>query len=165
MKYLFSLCAVALFVGCSEEKSEPLPDLPPVELPKEVTGLYSGRIPCDDCTAKMVRVTLDKDLSASVVQTVVRDSMEVDTLTGTYTVTDSAVSITLSNGTHWNYKRVKFGNLRYMTSAGVAYEDKDGLHADLIKIFKPVSVKRAQIVSEPNLQDPHAVVKTAESKE
>ena len=136
MKNLLSLCAVALMVGCSQEKSEPLPDLPPIELPKEVPGLYSGRLPCDDCTARMVRVALSEDMKATVVQTVVRDSMEVDTLHGSYVVTDSAVTITLSNGAHWNYKRIKFGNLRYMTSAGTAYEDKDGLHADLVKIYK-----------------------------
>ena len=135
--FLYSLCAVALLLGCSEEKTEPLPDLPPMEIPKEITGLYSGRVPCDDCTAQMVRVTLSEDQNVDVVRTVVRDTMEVDTLKGTYAVTDSAVTIALSNGIRWNYKRVKFGNLRYMTSAGVAYEDKDGLHADLIKIYKP----------------------------
>lgn len=136
MKFLFLLGIAALVAACSEEKSERLPDLPPVETPREVPGLYSGRLPCDDCTAKMARVTLAEDMTVSVVQTVVRDSMEVDTLAGTYAVTDSAVKITLANGIHWNYKRVKYGNLRFMTSAGVPYEDKDGLHADLIKIYK-----------------------------
>ena len=153
MKYLFSLCAVAMVVGCSEEKSEPLPDLPPIEIPKEVPGLYSGRLPCDDCTARMVRVTLAEDMNASVVQTIVRDTMQVDTLTGTYVVTDSTVKISLANGIHWNYKRVKFGNLRYMTSAGVAYEDKDGLHADLIKIFKPQAKLRA-VQADSNASEP-----------
>jgi hypothetical protein len=136
-KFLFSLCAAALFVACSEEKSEPLPDLPPIEIPKEVPGLYSGGLPCDDCTSRMVRMTLAEGSSVDVVQLTLRDTMETDTLKGTYVVTDSAIKVSLSEDKiHWNFKRIKFGNLRYMTSAGTEYQDKDGLHADLIKIFK-----------------------------
>ncbi len=136
-KFLFSLCTVALLVACSEEKSEPLPDLPPIEIPKDVPGLYSGRLPCDDCTSRMVRMTLLEDNSVEAVQLTLRDTMETDSLKGTFVVSDSTIKVSLSNDKiHWNFKRIKFGNLRYMTSAGVLYEDKDGLHADLIRIFK-----------------------------
>ena len=42
MKYAYVLAAIfcGLFVGCSEEKKEPLPDLPPVEIPADVFGYY-----------------------------------------------------------------------------------------------------------------------------
>lgn len=135
--------SVALF-ACSEEKSEPLPDLPPIEIPKDVPGLYSGRLPCDDCTSRMVRMTLGEDNAVEVTQLTLRDTMETDTLRGTYVVTDSAISVSLSlDKVHWNFKRIKFGNLRYVTSAGVPYEDKDGLHADLIRIYKSPVMQKA----------------------
>ena len=150
-KLLFSLCAVALFVACSEEKSEPLPDLPPVEIPKDVPGLYSGRLPCDDCTSRMVRMTLSEDSSVVATQLTLRDTMVTDTLRGTYVVTDSSIKISLSdNQLHWNFKRIKFGNLRYMTSAGVPYEDKDGLHADFTRIYKAPLKPVASNSAEPD---------------
>lgn len=132
-----ALLTAALFVGCSEEKSEPLPDLAPVEIPKEISGLYSGRLPCDDCTSRMVRMTLSEGHSVEAVQLTLRDSMTTDTLKGTYAVTDSTIKVSLSDGKlHWNFLRSKYGNLSYMTAAGTVYEDKDGMRAELIHIFK-----------------------------
>ena len=96
-KLLFSLCAVALLVACSEEKSEPLPDLQPVEIPKDVPGLYSGRLPCDDCTSRMVRMTLSEDSSVVATQLTLRDTMVTDTLRGSYVVADSTIKISLSD--------------------------------------------------------------------
>jgi hypothetical protein len=132
------LLATFSLVACgSEEKSEPLPDLPPIEIPKEVPGLYSGRLPCDDCTSRMVRMTLGEDNSVEAVQVVLRDTMTTDTLKGTYLVTDSTIKVSLSEDKmHWNFKRAKFGNLTYLTAAGTVYEDEDGMTADLIHIFK-----------------------------
>ena len=165
-KLLFSLCAVALFVACSEEKSEPLPDLPPVEIPKDVPGLYSGRLPCDDCTSRMVRMTLSEDSSVVATQLTLRDTMVTDTLRGTYVVTDSTIKISLSdNQLHWNFKRIKFGNLRYMTSAGVPYEDKDGLHADFIRIYKAPLKPVARNSAEPDSSAEQKPVTTDSSKE
>ena len=58
------LLAVFALMACEEEeKSAPLPDLPPIEIPKDVPGLYSGSLPCDDCTSRMVRMTLGEDSS------------------------------------------------------------------------------------------------------
>ena len=165
-KLLFSLCAVALFVACSEEKSEPLPDLPPVEIPKDVPGLYSGRLPCDDCTSRMVRMTLAEDNSVVATQLTLRDTMVTDTLRGSYVVTDSAIKISLSeNQVHWNFKRIKFGNLRYMTSAGVPYEDKDGLHADFIRIYKCPLKPAAKKSAAPDSSAEQKPVTTDSSKE
>ena len=165
-KLLFSLCAVALFVACSEEKSEPLPDLPPVEIPKDVPGLYSGRLPCDDCTSRMVRMTLSEDSSVVATQLTLRDTMVTDTLRGTYVVTDSTIKISLSdNQLHWNFKRIKFGNLRYMTSAGVPYEDKDGLHADFIRIYKAPLKPVARNSAGPDSSAEQKPVTTDSSKE
>ncbi|MCQ2104754.1 MAG: copper resistance protein NlpE N-terminal domain-containing protein [Fibrobacter sp.] len=152
MKYFVAplFIAATLFVACSEEKSEPLPDLAPIELPKDVPGLYSGRMPCDDCKARMVRVTLNEDMSASIVQTKIADTLQVDSLAGIYVVTDSTVKITLSDSTtHWNFKRIASGNLSFLTSAGTVYEDESGMPMDLIRIFKaPVATVKAVVESD-----------------
>lgn len=146
--------AALVLVGCSEEKKEPLPELPPVEIPKDLTGLYSGRLPCDDCTARMIRMTLAEDNSVEVVQTVVKDSLEVDTLKGTFSVGDSTIKVELTDKSiHWTFLRGKFGNLSYMTSAGTVYEDKDGMRAELIKIFKVAPVKRTAVKEDSLKQD------------
>lgn len=136
----------ALFVSaCSEEKKEPLPDLPPIELPKDVPALYSGSLPCDDCKARMVQMTLKEDMSVVAVQTIIKETSVMDTLKGTYVVTDSTIKVSLSdNSTHWDFKRIGSGNLSYMTSAGTVYEDADGMTADFIKIYRPVSKKVAE---------------------
>jgi hypothetical protein len=124
-------------MACEEEKSEPLPDLPPIEIPKDVPGLYSGSLPCDDCTSRMVRMTLGEDSSVEAIQLVLKDTMETDSLKGTYSITDSTIKVTLAGDKgHWNFKRAKFGNLQYMTAAGTVYEDKDGMKSELIRIFK-----------------------------
>jgi hypothetical protein len=137
-KCTFSFFAAFALMACEEEKkSEPLPDLPPIEIPEDVPGLYSGRLPCDDCTSRMVRMTLGEDNSVEAVQVVLRDTMTTDTLRGTYVVTDSTIKVSLSEDKqHWSFKRAKFGNLTYLTAAGTVYEDEDGMTADLIHIFK-----------------------------
>lgn len=141
------LAAISLS-ACSEEKAEPLPDLPPIELPKDVPGLYSGNLPCDDCTIRMIRMELKADSTAEVVQTKVRDAMQVDTLMGVYVVTDSALKVTLpmsqgsADSIHWGYKRSKSGNLTYLNSTGSIYEDGDGNRFELIRIFKALTFKK-----------------------
>ena len=131
------LLAVFALMACEEEKSAPLPDLPPIEIPKDVPGLYSGRLPCDDCTSRMVRMTLGEDSSVEAIQLVLKDTMETDSLKGTYSITDSTIKVTLAGDKgHWNFKRAKFGNLQYMTAAGTVYEDEDGMKAEVIRIFK-----------------------------
>ena len=140
------ILAVLLMTACEEdEKSDPLPNLPPIEIPKDVPGLYSGSLPCDDCTSRMVRMTLGEDSTVEAIQLILRDTMETDSLKGTYSVTDSTIKVTLAGDKgHWNFKRVKFGNLQYMTAAGTVYEDKDGMKAEMIRIFKvaPKSVAK-----------------------
>ena len=81
-------------------------------------------------------------------------------------VTDSTINISLSdNQLHWNFKRIKFGNLRYMTSAGVPYEDKDGLHADFIRIYKAPLKPVARNSAEPDSSAEQKPVATDSSKE
>jgi hypothetical protein len=85
----------------------------------------------------MVRMTLGEDTTVEAIQLVLRDTMETDSLKGTYTVSDSTIKVTLAGDKgHWNFKRAKFGNLQYMTAAGTVYEDKDGMKAEMIRIFK-----------------------------
>lgn len=140
-KFVLPVGMIFLMSSCSEEKKESLPDLPPIELPKDVSGLYSGSMPCDNCSIKMIRLTLKEDSTANVVQTIVSDAMLVDTLNGVFVVTDSSVRIVLpiasgaADSVHWNFKRSKSGNLMYMNSAGEVYENKNGDRAELIRIL------------------------------
>ena len=147
--------AVFVLASCEEEEqSNPLPNLPPIEIPKDVPGLYSGSLPCDDCTSRMVRMTLGEDSSVEAIQLVLRDTMETDSLKGTYTFTDSTIKVTLEGDKgHWNFKRVKFGNLQYMTAAGTVYEDKDGMKAEMIRIFKVAPKPAAKDTAKEAEQD------------
>ncbi|MCF0221742.1 MAG: copper resistance protein NlpE N-terminal domain-containing protein [Fibrobacter sp.] len=147
--------AAMLVSACSQEKQEKLPDLPPVEMPKEIPGLYSGRMPCDDCVTRMIRMNLNEDSTVVVVQKKIADSVVTDTLRGTFTYADSIVKVTLSEGSvHWNYKRSAMGNLSYMTSNGSIYKDENGMPMDLIRIFKsPVASKKPQEENPENAQE------------
>jgi len=141
MKFMIPVLAFAmLFASCSEEKVEQLPDLPEIAVPQDVPGLYTGRLPCDNCKTKMVRITLKDDKSVEVIQTRVMDTLVTDTLSGKYAVTDSMVQVTLSDA-QWKFKRAKFGNLAYLTGAGTPYQDENGMTVELVRIFKaPVKV-------------------------
>lgn len=144
------MAMLMMLSACSEDKKESLPELAPIEIPKDIHGLYTGRMPCDDCQTKMIRATLKEDGSLEVVQTKVTESLTVDTLAGTYTVKDSVLSLSLSeNSLHWNFKRTKLGNLQYMTGAGTVYEDKDGMPMELVRIFKAPALKKKTEASAP----------------
>ena len=78
--FLIAVSCCVFFVGCSKEEPKPLPPLEKVALPESVIGMYSGKLPCDNCKARMVRLVLAEDSSVSAVQTVVTDSMKTDTL-------------------------------------------------------------------------------------
>lgn len=141
MKYACALSALlcGLFVACSEEKSEPLPDLPPVEIPATVFGYYSGRLPCDDCKLLKVDMDLFEDGKALAVRTKVLDSVSVDTLHGTFVYADSIAKISFSdNEAHWVFKRDKVGNLAFM-KAGDVYRDADGLKAVMVRFYKKIN--------------------------
>ena len=141
MKYACALVALfcGLFWGCSEEKSERLPDLPPVEIPADVFGFYSGRLPCDDCKQRAIDMELNKDGSAQVVQTILKDSVHVDSLQGTFTYADSIVKMLVSEDSlgmlYWVFKRDKVGNLAFMKSGNV-YRDADGMKYVMVRFYK-----------------------------
>ncbi len=140
MKYAYALAAMlcGLFVGCSEEKKEPLPDLPPVEIPADVFGFYSGRMPCDDCNQRGVDMDLFKDGTAQIVQKTLKDSVQVDTLRGTFVFADSIVKVSLSdNSIQWAFKRDRVGNLAFM-KMGDVYRDADGMKAVLVRFYKKI---------------------------
>lgn len=136
------LLSVAL-VACSKEEEAPLPDLPKVELPEGLAGLYSGRLPCDNCKVRMVRMNLAEDRTAEVVETLMGETMKVDTLKGTFDDKDGVVSLVLSEGkVKWSFKRGTSGSLDFMTSAGSVYEDADGMKASLIRIYNMPTLKK-----------------------
>lgn len=128
--------------ACSqEEKSAPLPDLPKVELPKGIAGLYVGRLPCDNCKARMVRMEIAEDSTVSVVETVIVDTAKVDSLKGRFSGMEGKVFVSLDNGTKWNFQVGKSGALSLLTGTGDVYRDKDGMPADLIRIINKPKVE------------------------
>ncbi len=140
MKYALVLAVMlcGLFLGCSEEKSEPLPDLPPVEIPADVFGYYSGRLPCDDCKQRVLEMDLRNDGSALVIESILKDSLRIDTIRGTFLYADSIVKMSLSdNSIHWMFKRDKVGNLAFMRS-GEVYRDAEGMKAVMVRFYKKI---------------------------
>ena len=141
MKKLLMMAAVGcvLFVGCSKEEAPaPLPALKPVELPKNTAGFYSGRLPCDDCKMRMARMELAEDSSATVVQTIVTDSMNTDTLKGTYAVNGEELSLSIPDAAmNLKFRRDSLGNMALLTGAGTIYEDADGTRFEMIRILVP----------------------------
>lgn len=148
MKNLFStgllagLFSLSLLAGCSqEEKSAPLPDLPKVELPKGLAGFYAGRLPCENCKARMVRLELAEDSTVFAVETVLTDTTKVDSLKGTYSAADGKVGVTLENGKKWNFQVGNSGALSLLTGAGTVYKDENDMPADLIRIINKPKVE------------------------
>ena len=134
-----TLCMGLYLVGCNKEEPAPLPALKPVELPKNTAGVYSGRLPCDDCKMRMARMELTEDSSATVVQTIVTDSMKTDTLKGTYAVNGEVLSLSIPDvEMNLKFKRDSLGNMALMTGAGTIYEDADGMKFDMIRILVPM---------------------------
>ncbi len=140
--FVYALALCGFWWGCSEEKTEPLPDLPPIEVPASVAGLYSGRMPCDECKAHLVRMRLENDSVANVVETLVTDSVHADTLHGKYSVSNGLVSVVFdSPKKRWDFKRENIGNLVLLTGAGTEYEDGDGLKVKLMRIYEKKNVQ------------------------
>ena len=140
MKCAYALTAIlfGLIVGCSEQKSEPLPDLPPVEIPTDVFGFYSGRLPCDDCNQRIVEMDLSNDGKVVAIESILRDSVKVDTLRGTFVYADSVVKVSLSdNSLQWAFKRDRVGNLALM-KFGDVYRDAEGMKAVLVRVYKKI---------------------------
>lgn len=140
MKYAYVLAAIfcGLFVGCSEEKKEPLPDLPPVEIPADVFGYYMGKMPCDDCKQRVLEMDLLNDGSAQVIESVLKDSLHVDTLHGTFVYADSIVKLSFTeNNAAWAFKRDRVGNLALM-KFGSVYRDAEGMKAVLVRFYKKI---------------------------
>ena len=140
MKCAYALTAIlfGLIVGCSEQKSEPLPDLPPVEIPTDVFGFYSGRLPCDDCNQRIVEMDLSNDGKVVAIESILRDSVKVDTLRGTFVYADSVVKVSLSDNTlQWAFKQDRVGNLALM-KFGDVYRDAEGMKAVLVRVYKKI---------------------------
>lgn len=137
--FLIAVSCCVFFVGCSKEEPKPLPPLEKVALPESVIGMYSGKLPCDNCKARMVRLVLAEDSSVSAVQTVVTDSMKTDTLKGTFSVNGDVLSLSIPDvGMNLKFKRDSLGNMALMTGAGTIYEDADGMKFDMIRILVPM---------------------------
>ena len=142
MKYIgwISLLMFLFFLGCSKEEPAPLPPLKKIEVPEGVVGLYSGRLPCDNCKASVVKVQLKEDSSVVFVQNIVRgstpDSIDTDTLFGRFTLTGDKMLIDLSEGkVRYNFQKEPYGSFALLTGAGTVYRDQDDMKAELIRIY------------------------------
>lgn len=140
---LATLCMGLFLVGCEKEgeKPAPLPELPKVEIPEGVVGFYAGRLPCDNCKVRMVRMTLAEDSSVTVVQNIMTDSVKSDTLSGKFSIDSGKVAVALSEGARWNFQVEKSGALSLLTGAGTVYQDENGMKVDLIRILNVPSQK------------------------
>ena len=69
--------------ACSSEEKQPLPDLPKIEKPKGVAGLYAGRLPLENAKAHQIQLQLDSIGNAFLTERILYDSLEtrLDTLT------------------------------------------------------------------------------------
>lgn len=147
MKY--KLLALAMCIGllaCSEEKSEPLPELPRVEVPSELAGQYSGQLPCDNCKALIVRAVLAADSSVTMIRTQIMDTIAVDTLQGKFGVgADSVITFSMANWRDWKFRRNSLGNLELLNSSGQVYLTEDDLKCELVRIF---TMPRMKTVSD-----------------
>ena len=145
---LATLCMGLFLAGCNKEEPAPLPDLPKVELPETIVGFYTGRLPCENCKVRMVRMTLAEDSSVTVIQNIMTDSMKTDTLVGRFSIDSGKVAVALSEGTRWNFQVEKSGSLSLLTGAGTVYEDENGVRVDLIRILNLPSQKKNGTVTE-----------------
>ena len=138
---LAGLFSCVMLGACSQEEKAPLPDLPKVELPEGLVGLYVGRLPCDNCKARMVRMELAQDSSVSVVETVIVDTAKADSLKGRFSQVEGKVVVALDNGAKWNFQVGNSGALSLLTGTGEVYRDENGMPADLIRIINKPKVE------------------------
>ena len=145
VKGLLLGCALCVpFAACSKEEPAPLPDLPKVEIPEGLPGLYSGRLPCENCKARGVRMELAEDSTLLFIQTIITDTAKVDSLKGKYSFSDGKVAVVLDDGLHLNFAVEKYGALSMLTGAGTVYLDENGMKADLIKIITAPKKKEGE---------------------
>ena len=79
-----------------------------------------------------------EDGTAQIVQKTLKDSVQVDTLRGTFVFADSIVKVSLSdNSIQWAFKRDRVGNLAFM-KLGDVYRDADGMKAVLVRFYKKI---------------------------
>lgn len=150
--------AIAICFGllsCSEEKSEPLPDLPAVTVPAGIAGSYSGQLPCDNCKAQIIRAVLAEDSSATIFRTVVNDSAVADTLQGKFSMgADSVVSISVGEDYSWKFKRSAIGNLSLLNGTGEFYLDENGGKCVWVRILSKLKFKPASSNTDSSAKIP-----------
>jgi len=88
----------------------------------------------------MVNVELKEDSTAVVVQSIAQgesmDSIQTDTLQGTYSLSEDKLTMVLSNGqVRWIFQKGSYGSFSLLTGAGTVYVDQEGFKAELIRIY------------------------------
>lgn len=88
----------------------------------------------------MVKVELKEDSSAVVIQNIAmgttQDSIQADTLQGTFSLSDDKLTLVLSNGqVRWIFQKGSYGSFSLLTGAGTVYTDQEGFRAELVRIY------------------------------
>ncbi|HOG69367.1 MAG TPA: copper resistance protein NlpE N-terminal domain-containing protein [Fibrobacteraceae bacterium] len=141
-KILFLLGLALLFTSCDGEKKneQKLPPLKAIEIPKTISGLYAGELPCDDCKKKQVKVQLDSLGEALVEEFFIQDSITKVLSKATYV--DSAETVTLlfkETNKKWVFKKEGSLSLVYLDLSGKPYYMESGIAYQMLKILnKPV---------------------------
>lgn len=104
----------------------------------------------------MVRATLSADSSATIVRTLVVDSITVDTLQGKFSMSaDSVIAINVGDGRYsWKFKRSAVGNLTLMNGAGGIYVDEDSLKCELLRLYSTPKPKLVPSEAEASEKAP-----------
>lgn len=104
----------------------------------------------------MVRATLSADSNATIVRTLVMDSITVDTLQGKFTLSaDSVIAVTVGDGRYsWKFKRGAMGNLSLMNGSGGIYVDEDSLKCELVRLYSTLEAKSASTEAKSSEKAP-----------
>ena len=78
---------------------------------------------------------LAEDSTLLFIQTLVTDTIKVDSIKGKYSFNSGKVSVVLDDGLHLKFAVEKYGALSMLTGAGTVYLDENGMKADLIRII------------------------------
>lgn len=114
---LFTICAAMIACNSSNKSIQvATPDSHTSESPLDWAGIYSGVIPCADCEGIETELTINSDLTYTLISTYLgKEPMISDTIKGTFSWENGNI-IHLSNGHPFKFK-VEEDQVRILDSA------------------------------------------------
>ncbi|MEE1067674.1 MAG: hypothetical protein UHC59_00200 [Fibrobacteraceae bacterium] len=140
MKKIFFCSIVSLlFFACSSEEKQPLPDLPKIEKPKGVAGLYAGRLPLENAKAHQIQLQLDSIGNAFLTERILYDSLETRLDTLTYQDSSSVLIFKFkSSAKVWKFKQTSDLQYVFLNPTGEPFLDADSNFYTLFRMLKTV---------------------------